>query len=414
MPLTDTAVRQSKPKDKDYSITDGDGLSLFVSTRGVKSWHFRFSWHGKQPRISLGTYPETTLREARELCEKSRALVAKGIDPRAERKQAKEAAGESRLNTFESVAERWYEFRKPRLTASTKGGAAQSRLYLDKDLLPSLGKIPIAEIRRADVLTAVRRVEKRGALNVAEKCRTWLNQIFRFAIAEGLLETNPAADIDIVAAPQPPVRHNPHLSRDEMKPFLLALGQYKGSEFTLLAIRLLLLTGVRTGEVRAATPGQFDLENAIWTIPPEHVKQLALKVKEGGAKIPPYLVPLSRQAVEVVRRLMSMTGPSKLLIPGRNNPNRPMSENTVNDAISGMGYKGRLTGHGLRATLSTALNEMGYNHDWIEAQLSHAGENKIRRTYNHAAYVDQRRVMMQEWADYLDQVEAGPDREAST
>ncbi|WKW34346.1 site-specific integrase [Pseudomonas viridiflava] len=135
-------------------------------------------------------------------------------------------------------------------------------------------------------------------------------------------------------------------------------------------------------------------------------KAVGIEGKRGGAKIPPYLVPLSRQAVEVVRRLMSMTGPSKLLIPGRNNPNRPMSENTVNDAISGMGYRGRLTGHGLRATLSTALNEMGYNHDWIEAQLSHAGENKIRRTYNHAAYLDQRRTMMQEWADYLDSVEA--------
>lgn len=406
MPLTDTAVRQAKPKDKDYSITDGDGLALFVAANGTKSWHFRYSWHGKQPRISLGTYPEISLRDARELRDQARSQVAKGIDPRSERRQAQQAGAASQQNTFEAVAERWYAFRAPRLSSAAKGGRHQSRLYLDKDLLPALGKLPIADIRRADVLAAVRRVEKRGALNVAEKCRTWLNQIFRFAIAEGLIETNPAADMDIVAAAQPPVRHNPYLKREELKPFLLKLREYDGSVFTLLAIRLLMLTGVRTGEVRAATPGQFDLDAALWTIPPENVKQLALKVKDGSGDIPPYLVPLSRQAVDVARQLMSMTGQCKLLIPGRNNPNTPMSENTVNDAISRMGYKGKLTGHGLRATLSTALNEMGYNPDWIEAQLSHAGENKVRRTYNHAAYVEQRRGMMQDWADYLDTVEA--------
>ncbi|MEB0132587.1 integrase arm-type DNA-binding domain-containing protein [Pseudomonas sp. CCI2.4] len=406
MPLTDTAVRQSKPKDKDFTLTDSDGLSLFVSARGVKSWHFRFSWHGKQPRISMGTYPETTLREARDLRDKARALVAKGIDPRVDRRQSHQAAGASLENTFEAVAERWYAFRAPRLTDAAKGGRHQSRLYLDKDLLPTLGRIPITDIRRADVLTAVRRVEKRGALNAAEKCRTWLNQIFRYAIAEGVTDFNPAADIDIVAAVQPPVRHNPHLKREELKPFLSLLRTFDGSIFTLLAIRLLLLTGVRTGEVRSATPGQFDLDAALWTIPPESVKQLALKVKDGAGDIPPYLVPLSRQAVDVARQLMSMTGQCKLLIPGRNNPNRPMSENTVNDAISRMGYQGKLTGHGIRATLSTALNEMGYNPDWIEAQLSHAGENKVRRTYNHAAYVEQRRSMMQDWADYLDKVES--------
>ncbi|KPC32562.1 Integrase [Pseudomonas syringae pv. cilantro] len=406
MPLTDTAVRQAKAKEKDYSVTDGDGLALFVSANGTKSWHFRYSWHGKQPRISLGTYPEIGLRDARELRDQARSMVARGIDPRSERRQAQQASAESQQNTFEIVAERWYAFRSPRLSNAAKGGRHQSRLYLDKDLLPVLGKLPIADIRRADVLAAVRRVEKRGALNVAEKCRTWLNQIFRFAIAEGLIETNPAADMDIVAAAQPPVRHNPYLKREELKPFLLKLREYDGSLFTLLAIRLLILTGVRTGEVRAATPGQFDLDAGLWTIPPENVKQLALKVKDGSGDIPPYLVPLSRQAVDVARQLMSMTGQCKLLIPGRNNPNTPMSENTVNDAISRMGYKGKLTGHGLRATLSTALNEMGYNPDWIEAQLSHAGENKVRRAYNHAAYVEQRRGMMQDWADYLDSVEA--------
>ena len=407
MPLTDTAVRQAKTKEKDYSLTDADGLSLFVSAKSTKSWHFRFSWHGKQPRISLGTYPEVSLAEARKRRDQARTLVATGVDPRSERRQAQHAAGASVSNTFEAVANRWYDFRAPRLTNAAKGGRHQSRLYLDKDLVPALGKIPISEVTRADVLAAVRRVEKRGALNVAEKCRTWLNQIFRYAIAEGLVEINPASDMDIVAAVQPPVKHNPYLKREQIKPFLMALRDFHGSDFTKLAIKLLLLTGVRTGEVRMATADQFDLEGALWTIPPEGVKQLRARVRTEGGDIPPYLVPLSRQAVEVVRQLKSMTGKSRLLIPGRNNPNTPMSENTVNDAISNMGYKGRLTGHGLRATLSTALNEMGYKPDWIEAQLSHAGENKVRRTYNHAAYVHQRRQMMQDWADYLDRLEQG-------
>lgn len=407
MPLTDTAVRQAKPRDKDFTLSDLDGLSLFVAANGKKSWHFRFSWHGKQPRISLGTYPEITLREARELRDQARALVAKGIDPRLERKQARHAAGAEVENTFEVVANKWYDFKSPRLVAAVKGGAAQSRRYLDKDLIPMLGKIPVSQIKRADVLAAVHRVEKRGALNVAEKCRTWLNQIFRYAIAQGLIETNPAADIDIVAAVQPPAKHNPFLKRSELKPFLLDLRNFKGSVFTMHAIRLLLLTGVRTGELRAATPDQFDLDAALWTVPADNVKQLRSRVRTEGDVIPPYLVPLSRQAVEVVRALKGMTGEHcRLLLPGRNHPNTPMSENTVNSAIKKMGYEGRLTGHGIRATLSTALNEMGYKEDWIEAQLSHAGDNKVRKTYNHAEYVEQRRVMMQEWADFLDAAEA--------
>jgi len=403
MPLTDTAVRQSKPKEKSYSVNDTDGLSLFVAPGGTKSWHFRFSWHGKQPRISLGTYPEISLRDARALRDEARSLVAKGIDPRVDRRQEKHEAGINANNTFEAVAERWHAFKAPRLTVAVKGESVQSRLYLDKDLIPSLGKIPITEIRRSDVLAAVRRVEARGALHVAEKCRTWLRQIFSYAIAEGLLESNPATDLEIVAAVQPPVKHNPILrGDDELREFLFKLSTFGGSLFTKHAIRLLLLTGVRTGELRAAAPGQFDLDAALWSVPPEGVKQLRSRVRTEGDVIPPYLVPLSRQAVELVRELKSMTGHCRLLFTGRNDPSKMMSENTVNNAIRKMGYEARLTGHGIRGTISTALNEKGYNEDWIEAQLSHVGENKVRGAYNHAEYVEQRRVMMQEWADYLD------------
>lgn len=401
MPLTDTAVRQAKPADKDFSLTDASGLSLFVATNGTKSWHFRFSWHGKQPRYSLGTYPEITLKEARELRDQARALVAKDIDPRIERRQSKAKAADRQENTFEAVANRWHAFKLPRWSKSIKGAAAQSRLYLEKDLIPELGKYPLDQINRADVLRAVRRVEKRGALNSARKCRSWLNEIFRYGMAEDLIDINPASDLDIVAVPEPPVQHNPYLKRHELKVFLRTLRDDSCASYVRSAIRLLLLTGVRTIELRSATIDQFDFDNALWTIPPGIVKQLQKRVRTQSGEIPPYLVPLSRQAVEEAKRVHKLTGSYRVLIAGRNDPRKSISNGTVNSAISRMGYKSRLTGHGMRATISTALNEMGYDERWIDAQLSHIGDS-----YNHAEFVEQRRGMMQHWADYLDSLES--------
>lgn len=408
MPLTDTAVRQAKPAEKDFTLTDGSGLSIFIATNGTKSWHFRYSWHGKQPRMSLGTYPEITLKEARELRDQARALVAKGVDPRSQRREEKRVAAGNAVKTFEVVANEWHKFKSPRVAESKKGAAYQSRFYLDKDLIPVLGKIPIADVRRGDVLTALRRIEDRGSLNSARKCRAWLNEIFRYGIASGYLEMNPASDLDIVAAKEPPVKHNPMLRQHQLKKFLHDLRAFKGTAgYVKSAIRILLLTGVRTGEVRQATINQFDLDNALWTIPPDTVKQLRKVIRsKGGDEVPPYLVPLSRQAVEEVRNVHKLTGCYKLLIAGRNEPTKPISDNTVNNALRRMGYEDQLTGHGIRATISTALNEMGYNEDWIEAQLSHASSSKVRKTYNHAEYVEQRRGMMQDWADYLDALEA--------
>lgn len=401
MPLTDTAVRQAKPADKDFSLTDASGLSLFVATNGTKSWHFRFSWHGKQPRYSLGTYPEITLKEARELRDQARALVAKGVDPRIERRQSKAKAADRQENTFEAVANRWHAFKLPRWSKSIRGAAVQSRFYLEKDLIPELGKYPLDQINRADVLRAMRRVERRGALNSARKCRSWLNEIFRYGMAEDLIDINPASDLDIVAVPEPPVQHNPYLKQHELKVFLRTLRDDSCASYVRSAIRLLLLTGVRTIELRSATIDQFDFDNALWTIPPGIVKQLQKRVRTQSGEIPPYLVPLSRQAVEEAKRVHKLTGSYRVLIAGRNDPRKSISNGTVNSAISRMGYKSRLTGHGMRATISTALNEMGYDERWIDAQLSHIGDS-----YNHAEFVEQRRGMMQHWADYLDSLES--------
>lgn len=401
MPLTDTAVRQAKPADKDFSLTDASGLSLFVATNGTKSWHFRFSWYGKQPRYSLGTYPEITLKEARELRDQARALVAKGVDPRIERRQSKAKAADRQENTFEAVANRWHAFKLPRWSKSIRGAAVQSRFYLEKDLIPELGKYPLDQINRADVLRAMRRVERRGALNSARKCRSWLNEIFRYGMAEDLIDINPASDLDIVAVPEPPVQHNPYLKQHELKVFLRTLRDDSCASYVRSAIRLLLLTGVRTIELRSATIDQFDFDNALWTIPPGIVKQLQKRVRTQSGEIPPYLVPLSRQAVEEAKRVHKLTGSYRVLIAGRNDPRKSISNGTVNSAISRMGYKSKLTGHGMRATISTALNEMGYDERWIDAQLSHIGDS-----YNHAEFVEQRRGMMQHWADYLDSLES--------
>lgn len=397
MPLTDTAVRQAKPQDKPYTLKDSDGLFLYVAPNGTKSWHYRFTWHGKQPRISIGTYPAIGLRDARTRRDEANTLVAKGIDPRSERRRAKAEAAVHQENTFEAVTERWYSFKLPRWSAARKGAAAQARFYLDKDLIPELGRIPVGEVTRADVLRALRRVERRGALNSARKCRSWLNEVFRFAMAEGLIDTNPASDLDIVAMPEPPVQHNPFLRREELPEFLSLLRDFKMAEYVRSAIRLLLLTGVRGIELRTAEADHFDYEAQLWSIPPGIVKQLQKRVRTKSGEIPPYLVPLSRQAVEEAKRVHKLTGGYRLLIAGRNDPRKPISDGTVNSAISRMGYKGRLTGHGLRATMSTALNEMGYEEKWIDAQLSHIGDS-----YNHAEFVEQRRAMMQDWADYLD------------
>lgn len=397
MPLTDTAARQARSKDKPYTLKDSDGLFLYIAENGTKSWHYRFTWHGKQARISMGVYPAIGLRDARVRRDEARALVAKGIDPRIERRHARAEAAVNHANTFEAVANRWYEFKLPRWSAARKGSAVLSRLYLDKDLISEIGRLPIGEIKRADVLRTMRKVEKRGALNVARKCRTWLNEIFRYGMAEGLLEVNPASDLDIVSIPEPPVQHHPFLRRHELKEFLLTLRDAGCSESVRSAIKLLLLTGVRTIELRKATIEQFDFDGGMWSVPAGVVKQLQSRVRTKGGDIPPYLVPLSRQAVEEAKRAHQLSNHGHLLIAGRHDPRKPMSDNSVNNALKNMGYKDRLTGHGIRATISTALNEMGYNEKWVDAQLSHIGD-----AYNHAEFVEQRKGMMQDWADYLD------------
>lgn len=299
MSLTDTAVRQAKRTGKAYTLNDTDGLALFVTAKGAKSWHFRFYWAHKQCRISFGSYPAISLKRARELRNEARTLLAEGIDPRAERRQARESAA----RTFQVVFETWRDFKALSLEEGRQSTLSQINRIFRKDVLPWIGQKPASEVTRQDLLQILRRIEHRKAFSTAEKCRTWFNQLFRYSIVTLDLQSNPAADLDIVAAPQPPVRHNPFLRMHQMPEFLRTLRWYPGDIYTTLGLRLLLLTGVRTGELRYATPEQFDLKQALWTIPPDVVKQLQRRLKREDRKIPPYLVPLPRQAVEIIEYL---------------------------------------------------------------------------------------------------------------
>jgi integrase len=412
MALTDTAVRQAKATGTAYTLGDIDGLSLAVSPHGGKSWHFRYYWMGRQKRMSFGTYPEVSLREARQARDEARALLGKNINPRVDRKQKRQAVRLVSENTFSSVFNAWIERHKQNIKTGKGSTHAVIMRIFNKDVLPSLGKQSILEIRRPDLLDVLARIEQRNAWWTAQRLRGFLNQMYRFALVKVPgLEYNYASDLDVVAPPRPPTRHHPHLRLDELPALLQTLREYAGHTQTRQGLRLLLLTGVRTGELRQATPDQFDLERGLWAIPPEQVKQLQRKLRKANnaeTDILPYLVPLSRQAIEIVRELLKEVKPfQRYLLRHQRNSEESVSHSILNEALKRMGYARRLTGHGIRGTLSTALNEIDYPAAWIEAQLSHADPNHVRAAYNHAEYVEQRRHMMQDWADRLDLLERG-------
>lgn len=410
MALTDAVVRQARTTGKNYTLNDSDGLSLFITRHGAKKWHFRFTWQGKQHHLSIGPYPEQSLKTAREQRDELRAQMTRGIDPRVYRLQSRAAALAAPSQTFNAVFKAWRDFKAQSLKRGRQSTLSQIDRIFAKDVQPILGPLSIFDIEPTHLLTVLRKIEHRHALTTAEKVRGWLNQMFRYARVEHNLRYNPASDLDIVAMPKPPVSNNPFLRMDELPAFLWALRAYGGQPTTQQGLRLLLLTGVRTGELRLAVPEQFDLEQGLWIIPPILVKQLQVRLRKEGKTIEPYIVPLSRQAIAIVRELTQQQArrpAQRYLLPHRSDLKQRISENTLNHALHRIGYRDRLTGHGIRATISTALNELAYPKERIEVQLSHADKDPVRAAYNHAAYVEPRRRMMQEWADLLDRWESG-------
>ncbi len=337
------------------------------------------------PRQGKDALPRHLSRDA------ARKLVASGIDPSRQREADRRAQAAVIGHSFRALANEWFEVRQAKSADSTR---AKIRFDLDRDLIPILGDRPLPDITRPELVDLLRRFEQRKAFNVAKKARGWLGQIFKYAMVKGVIDQNPATDLEIVAVRGPATRPHAALRASELPGLLLAVNKYRGSPLTKFAIRLLLLTGVRPGELRHASWTEFDLDAALWNVPADRMKMRK-----------PHLVPLPTQAIQALQELKALTGTSPLLFPSRDDRERPMSENTVNVAFARIGYKGKQTGHGFRHLISTTLNEMNFNRDWIERQLAHGDANEIRGTYNHATYIEQRREMMQAWADHLDNLD---------
>ena len=387
MPLTVLQVKNAAPREKDYGLADGGGLFLWVRAGGSKSWRFRFRLDGKQSHISLGTIQKVSLAQARQLAAGARQLVAQGRHPGLERKTARAQAAISRATTFRALALEWHAHKSQ---LWSEGYATDVMEAFELDIFPTLGGLPLIEIRPLQWLEVFRRIESRGALEKLRKTRQRCQEVYRYAIATGRAEYNPIADIG-GALRTPVTRHYPFLPIAEIPELLRAIQACAASDTVKIAARLLILTGVRTAELRCAPWAEFDLDAALWEIPAERMKARR-----------PHLVPLSRQAVTALRELQRITGGYTLAFPGRTDPARPMSEAAVNQLLKRSGYEGRATGHGFRHTLSTTLHERGYPSDWVETQLAHADKNTIRGTYNHATYLESRRDMLQWYADNLD------------
>ncbi|AXK39970.1 tyrosine-type recombinase/integrase [Crenobacter cavernae] len=395
MPLTDTTCKNAKPKPdgKPAKFADEKGMYLLVSQTG-KYWRMDYRFADKRKTLALGVYPEVSLKDAREKRDEARRLLAKGIDPGEHRKQAKTSKRLQAANSFEAIAREWFAKYLPTWTS---GHADKILRRLERDIFPWLGARPMGEITAPELLTALQRVEKRGAIETAHRAMQNCGQVFRYAVATGRAERNPAADLRGALAPVVKASFPTITDPARIAELLRAIDGYAGSFVTQCALRLAPLVFVRPGELRQAEWQEIDLEHALWVIPAER-----MKMREK------HVVPLSSQAVTVLQELHALTGLGRYVFPGARTNGRPMSENTVNAALRRLGYdKDDMTGHGFRHMASTLLNEQGWNRDAIERQLAHAERNSIRATYNYAEYLPERSKMMQAWADYLDGLKAG-------
>jgi len=394
MALSDTAIRKAKPTDKPQKVTDGGGLYLLLNPNGSKWWRLKYRYEGKEKLLSLGVYPDTGLADAREKRDAARKLLAAGVDPGSQRK-AQKAAGEERLaNSFEVVANTWLEGQRRTLATVTFEKAERNFRVL---VYPWLGKRPVSEIEPPEVLACLRRIEAGGHHETAHRMKQRIAQVYRYAIAHGLAKSNPAADLSDALQPIASKSRAAITDPSEVGGLLRAIETFHGQFATTCALKLAPLVFVRPGELRKAEWSEFDLDAAEWRIPGEK-----MKMREE------HVVPLSTQALAILRELHPLTGAGRYLFPGARDAKRPMSENTVNASLRRLGYDGdTMCGHGFRAMASTRLNEMGWAPDVIERQLAHAERNKVRAAYNRASYLAERRKMMQAWADYLDGLRIG-------
>ncbi len=394
MPLTDTAIKNLKGTGKVHKHFDGGGLYVHVSPTGSKLWRMFYRFDGKVKTLSFGAYPVVTLKMARDLRDQSKALLARGIDPSAHKKAVMQRERELTENTFENIAREWHAKFSERWEPKN---SKKILTRMEKDIFPFIGFLPITEIKPKELLTTVRRIEARGAVEYAHRTMQYCGKVFRYAIATDRAERDISADLR-GAIPPPKTTHRATIT-DPVKigQLLRAIDSYEGYAIVTYAMKLAPLTFVRPGELRNAEWSEFNLEREEWRIPAAR-----MKMKEQ------HIVPLARQALEIITQLKDVTGQGKYLFPSVRTADRPISDNTVNAALRRMGYaKDEMTGHGFRSMASTLLNEQGWNPDAIERQLAHAERNKVRAAYNFAEFLPERRKMMQAWADYLDELRHG-------
>jgi integrase len=391
MALTTLKLTKLKPKAKLYRVADGKGLCIEVHPAGGKYWRYRYRFGSKARMISLGTYPDVGPGEARDRREAAARQLRDGRDPSAERQREAVAQRYAHANTFEAVGREWLAKQKDKLAVSTYDKAE----WMLTDLaFPWLGSRPIASIEAPDVLPVLQRVEQRGRVETAHRLKQRISQVFRFAVATSRATRDPVPDLKGALKSPKPENHASIKTETELGALLRAIQGYNGAFVTACALKLAPLVFVRPGELRHAEWSEINLDASQWRIPAHK-----MKMREA------HLVPLSAQAVKVLRELHPLTGRGKYVFPGVRSNKRPMSENTVLAALRRMGYTGdQMTGHGFRSTASTLLHEMGWNTDVIERQLAHAERNRVKAAYNHAEYLPERKKMMQAWADYLDRI----------
>lgn len=381
--LTDSQVRSARSTGRPRKLFDGGGLYLHVMPNGGRYWRFNYRFQGREKTLALGVYPDVPLVRARERHHEARRLLAEGMDPGAVR--------QATSRDFEAVAREWLAHWRPGRSERYVGYV---KARLEADVFPVIGARPVAELTTAEFRDVVRRIEQRGAPELARRALTTCGQIMRYAIAHDLIQRNPVADIRPADIFKPRKKRNyPRVTAKELPELLHAIDGYVGSEHTRLALQLMALTFVRTSELIGARWPEFDLKQSRWDIPAERMKMKT-----------PHVVALSTQSQAILKRLKEISFDREYVFPGDLNPHKPMSNNTLLFALYRMGYRGRMTGHGFRGVASTILHEQGWPHEHIELQLAHQERNAVSAAYNHALYLEPRARMMQAWADYLDRL----------
>ena len=400
MSLSDTSIRNAKPRAKPYKLSDAQGLFLLIKPNGSKLWYMKYRIDGKEKKLAFGAYPATALASARKMRDGAKSLLSEGHDPALKKQQDKQKRKNG--NTFEDVAHKWLA----RNSRWSEAHAAKILRSLELHVFPFIGKFPIGDLKTADLLVSLRVAEKKGNLETAARIQQRTTAIMRYAVQESLIASNPASDLAGAIEP-PPKNHYPSLPLEKMPELLERIEDYSGRMLTRLAVQLNLLIFIRSSELRFARWEEIDADGAMWTIPAQREPIVGVRFSERGAKMKtPHLVPLSTQSVAVLKQLKRLSGGGELIFPGDHDASKPMSENTINKALRTMGYdtKVNVCGHGFRTMACSALIESGrWTKDAVERQMSHQERNHVRAAYIHKAeHLDERTQMMQWWSDYLD------------